>query len=49
LIKINNPMAPPARLASIDGKMPVSKLIAVNSPRPYFTIEKRNIVISFDQ
>jgi len=48
-MKINSPIAPPARLARIEGKIPVSKLIAVNKPRPYFTIEKRNIVISLDQ
>ncbi len=42
-------MAPPARFAKIDGKIPVSRLIAVNKPSPYLTIENRNIVTNLDQ
>lgn len=42
-------MAPPARLAIIDGKIPVSRLIAVNKPRPYLTMENRKIVTNLDQ
>lgn len=42
-------MAPPARLANIEGKIPVSRLIAVKSPSPYLTMENRKIVISLDQ